>query len=56
MGSVVRLRNWQQRVYRCAARLETMADATKFCRDNDVAVSPSTILMLNPSIKVKGKK
>lgn len=51
MSKVVKLRNWQQRVYRCAARLGTMGEATAFCRANGVTPSPSTMVHLNPKLK-----
>jgi hypothetical protein len=50
MSVVVRIsnRNWQQRVYRCAARKGSMAEATRLCRENGVQPSPSTMVHYNP--------
>lgn len=53
MSNVVRIcnKNWEHRVYRCAARLcDSMGDATMFTRANGVAANPSMIIKYNPDI------
>lgn len=47
-------KNWEHRVYRCAARLcPSMGDATTFTRANGVMANPSMVLLYNPDIKRK---
>lgn len=54
MPQAVRIsgKNWEHRVYRCAARLcSTMGEATTFTRENGVMANPSMIIQYNPDIK-----
>lgn len=46
-------KNWEQRVYRLASKLESMGDATAFCRENNVLPNPSLMVTMNPDIKRK---
>lgn len=46
-------KNWEQRVYRIASKLESMGDATTFCRENNVLPDPSLMVKMNPGIKRK---
>lgn len=48
-------KNWEQRVYRVASKLETMGDATTFCRENNVLPNPSLMVKMNPDIKRKNR-
>lgn len=53
MSNVVRIcnKNWEHRVYRCAARLcDSMGDATMFTRANGITANPSMIIKYNPDI------
>lgn len=56
MATVTQLPGWNMRVYRVAAKSsETMAQATKFCRDHGVIPYPEFMLKLNPDIKSNRK-
>lgn len=49
MAKVTRLKNWQQRVHRVAARKESKILALRFIRANDCAVDPVQLRRFNPS-------
>lgn len=49
MSTVVRLKNWQQRVHRVASRLDNKARALQFIRQNGCVVDPVQLRRFNPS-------